>query len=127
MTMMTEEEIKNFFNGEKKEDGIKRVRFQPLCPEKGLERLKMGLNYLDDVNITILAELGQATMKAREILGLEVGSVIELERLAGEPVDIYINNQRFGCGEILVMNDNFAVRVMNVKRPVSVLRELELK
>jgi len=117
--MMTEEEIKEFLRGAGKDkDSIKKVRFKPLSPGKGLNRVKTSIRHLEDVRVTIIAELGQTTIKVREILALTEGSVIELDRPAGDAVEIYINDQKFGRGEVMVINDIFALRIIKVYPPL---------
>ncbi|MCL6639499.1 MAG: FliM/FliN family flagellar motor switch protein [Firmicutes bacterium] len=116
--MTTEGAKEQFLGGSR--DSVKKVRFQPLSPGKGMDGLKLGLAFLENVKVTIVAELGQATLKTREVLGLEEGSVIKLDKLAGEPINLYVNNQKFACGEVLVLNDMFAVRVTSVLVPGNV-------
>ena len=73
------------------------------------------VSMLNDVNLRVKIELGRTRMLVEEVLKLDVGSVVELERLAGDPVDVYVNERLIARGEVLVLNDNFCVRVSEVK------------
>lgn len=72
------------------------------------------LTTLYDLSLPISIELGRTTMKVQEVLHLGRGSVIELDRLAGEPVDIYVGDRRFAEGEVVVLGENFGVRITRV-------------
>ena len=72
------------------------------------------VSMLNDVSLRVKIELGRTRMLVEEVLKLDVGSVVELERLAGDPVDVYVNDRLIARGEVLVLNDNFCVRVSEV-------------
>lgn len=69
------------------------------------------LDLLGDVNLNVKIELGRTRMLVEDVLRLSSGSVVELDKLAGDPVDIYVNDRFVARGEVLVLNDNFCVRV----------------
>lgn len=69
---------------------------------------------LSDVNLRVKVQLGRTRMLVEEVLKLGEGSVVELDKLAGDPVDILINDRLIARGEVLVLNDNFCVRVSEV-------------
>ena len=69
------------------------------------------LDLLRDVELDLKIELGRTHMHLEEVLGLETGSVVALDKLAGDPVDVYVNGRLIARGEVLVLNDNFCVRV----------------
>ncbi len=69
------------------------------------------LEMLMDVPLKISVELGRSQMTLRQTLELVQGSVIELDRLAGDPVDVYVNDRIFAKGEVVVVDDKFAVRI----------------
>lgn len=85
-------------------------------PRTGLQAGPLDL--LDDVELDVTVELGRAEMYIEDVLKLGVGSVVELDKLAGDPVDIYVNAQLVARGEVLVLNDNFCVRVNDIVSPV---------
>lgn len=64
-----------------------------------------------DVAMRVTVELGRARMKLSQILELQSGSVIELDRLAGDPVDIFVNDHMVALGEVVVVEDKFGVRI----------------
>ena len=75
------------------------------------------LALLLDVNLDISVELGRSRMSIQELLGLGPGSVIELDKLAGEPLDILVNDRLIARGEAVVMNDKFGVRITDIVNP----------
>lgn len=81
------------------------------------------LQMLDDVELEVRIELGRAEMYIEDVLKLGVGSVVELDKLAGDPVDIFVNETLVARGEVLVLSDNFCVRINDI---VSSIPELEL-
>lgn len=72
---------------------------------------KCSLDLLSDVDLDLKIELGRTKMQLEEVLKLRRGSVVTLDKLAGDPVDIYVNGRMVARGEVLVLNDNFCVRV----------------
>ncbi|MDA7951165.1 MAG: flagellar motor switch protein FliN [Pirellulaceae bacterium] len=72
---------------------------------------KATLELLRDVELDLQIELGRTHMELEDVLQLRKGSVVPLEKLAGDPVDIYVNGRLVARGEVLVLNDNFCVRV----------------
>ncbi|MGP1271906.1 MAG: flagellar motor switch protein FliN [Phycisphaerales bacterium] len=73
-----------------------------------------GLDLLSDVNVHVTIELGRTRMLVEDVLRLSEGSVVELDKLAGDPVDVYVNERLVARGEVLVLNDNFCVRVNEI-------------
>lgn len=69
------------------------------------------INMLLDVNVPIGVQLGQTKMTIRELLNLKKGSVVRLNRMAGEPVDVYISKKMLAKGEITVVDDKLSVRI----------------
>jgi flagellar motor switch protein FliN/FliY len=75
------------------------------------------IDLLRDVEVEMTAELGSARMQIKHILGLRPGSVIELDRLAGEPVDLTINKTLIARGEVVVVDEKFAIRIVEIVSP----------
>ena len=69
------------------------------------------MDLLSDVELDLRIELGRTQMKLEDVLHLRGGSVVALDKLAGDPVDVYVNGRLIAHGEVLVMNDNFCIRV----------------
>jgi flagellar motor switch protein FliN/FliY len=72
---------------------------------------RASLELLRDVELDLKIELGRTHMYLEDVLKLRKGSVVTLDKLAGDPVDIYVNGRHVARGEVLVLNDNFCVRV----------------
>lgn len=86
-------------------------------PEIGKE---MGL--VLDIELPISIELGRTTMLIRDIIRLAPGSIVELDKLSGEPVDLYVNGRLFARGEVVVVDENFAVRLTEIISPHEIAR-----
>lgn len=84
--------------------------------------LVKGYDDILDISVDFIAELGTNTMSIREILGLEKGSVIDLEKPAGESVELYINGRIFGKGEVMVYEKNLAIRINEILDSKSVIQ-----
>jgi flagellar motor switch protein FliN/FliY len=75
------------------------------------------LSMLLDLTLPVSIELGRTAMMVQEILRLGRGSVIQLERLAGEPIDIYVGSRRFAEGEVVVLGEHFGIRITRIVSP----------
>ncbi len=73
-----------------------------------------GLDMLGDVDLHVSVELGRTEMLVEDILRLSEGSVVELDKLAGDPVDVFVNQRLVARGEVLVLNDNFCIRISEI-------------
>lgn len=91
-----------------------RVELEPLTPTAAAPSVQSGLEFLSDVDVELRVELGSARLNVQEILKLGTGSVVGLENLVGDPVCVYVNDRLLARGEVLVVNDNFAVRITEV-------------
>lgn len=127
--MMTEKEIEAFL-GEldggaptREEAAVKKVRFPPLNSFQKDRAIKTGLGHIEDVKVVISAELGEMTMKFREVLNLDVGSVLDLNKSAGDSINVYVNEKKAALGEIIIVNDSFAVRLNTMIPPKTLKRE----
>ena len=72
------------------------------------------ISLLLDLTLPISIELGRTSMTVQEVLRLGRGSVIQLDRLAGEPIDIYVGDRRFAEGEVVVLGEHFGVRITRI-------------
>src|SRR5258706_8314091 len=82
-----------------------------------LDRDKLELALLFDVSLQVSVELGRTRMTVESLLRLRQGSVVELNRVAGEPLDIYVNNKLMARGEAVVVKEKFGVRITDVMSP----------
>ncbi len=80
----------------------------------GAPKSAEGIDLLGDVNLQVKIELGRTRMLVEDVLRLSEGSVVELDKLAGDPVDVYVNDRPVARGEVLVLNDNFCVRISEI-------------
>ena len=72
------------------------------------------LDFLKDLQLNVYIELGRTKMEIKDILELERGYVIELEKLASEPVDVFVNNKKIAEGEVVVIDKHFGIRITNL-------------
>jgi flagellar motor switch protein FliN/FliY len=75
------------------------------------------LELLMDVPLDVSVELGRTRMSIQDLLNLSPGSVVELDKVAGEPLDVLINNRLIARGEAVVVNDKFGVRITDIVSP----------
>jgi flagellar motor switch protein FliN len=82
---------------------------------------EVAISMLMDLSLPVSIELGRTSMTVQEILRLGRGSVVQLDRLAGEPIDIYVGDRRFAEGEVVVLGEQFGVRITRIvsTRPVT--------
>jgi flagellar motor switch protein FliN len=97
---------------------VQPVQFKPLGPEPSGGK-SSGIDLIKDVPLHVSVELGRASLTVREILALGVGSVVELDRLAGEPVDVLVNDRLIARGEVVIVDESFGVRITEVLREAS--------
>ncbi|WP_214881553.1 MULTISPECIES: flagellar motor switch phosphatase FliY [unclassified Exiguobacterium] len=99
------------------EVAVSQAEFMPLQSSASQDAAPANLGLLYDVPLNVTVELGRTKKSVREVLELSQGSIIELDKLAGEPVDIYVNQQRMARGEVVVIEENFGVRVTEIIQP----------
>src|SRR5918911_327372 len=90
------------------------VQFLPLTPASPTTETGHGIELLLDVALEVSVELGRAHMSIGEILALRSGSVVELDKLAGEPVDVSVNGTLVARGEVVIVDEKFGVRITEV-------------
>jgi flagellar motor switch protein FliN/FliY len=94
---------------------IARAQFNDLGPNAGGGAgQEMNLNLILDVAVTLALEVGRAKMSVRDLLQLAPGAIVELDRLAGEPLDVLVNGVRIARGEVVVVDDKFGIRLTDV-------------
>ncbi|MCH8315111.1 MAG: flagellar motor switch protein FliN [Planctomycetes bacterium] len=86
-------------------------------PEQDPEQAAATLGLLHDVELNVKIELGRTRMYVEDVLRLNENSVIELDKAAGDPVDIFVNDRHVARGEVLVLNENFCVRISEIIQP----------
>ncbi len=82
------------------------------------------IEFLLDIPLEVTVKLGQSRMIIKDLLSLNQGSVIELDKLAGEPMDIFVNDKMIARGEVVVVNEKFGVRLTDILSPAERLKKL---
>ncbi len=100
-----------------------KAEFQQLSAPAGQVDTK-NIDLLMDINLPISIELGRTKMSVADILGMGPGSVVELNKLAGEPVDVLVNYKIVAKGEVVVIDENFGVRITQLLTPEERLKLL---
>lgn len=99
-------------------------------PDFGKEVMESGnippnLNLIMDISLQLSVEIGRTNKKIKEVLKLTNGSIVELDKLAGEPVDILINDKLLAKGEVIIIDENFGVRVTEIVSPSERIKNLK--
>ena len=94
-----------------------RARFAPLVEEPAVSTVPANIDLLMDVSLKLSVELGRATLSVRDTLNMAPGYVIELDKLAGDPVDVLVNGRLIARGEVVVVDDQFGVRITEIVSP----------
>lgn len=89
-----------------------------------LKKFELNLDSLLDIPVELSVEIGRTKMAIGELLSLSKGSIIELNKVAGEPVDIYVNGKLLGKGEMVVVNERLGVRIMDIVTPKERVQKL---
>jgi flagellar motor switch protein FliN/FliY len=102
------------------------AQFQQLQPETGDGNSgDVKIDAILDVPITISMEIGRARINIRNLLQLNQGSVVELDRLAGEPMDVLVNGTLIAQGEVVVVNEKFGIRLTDIVSPADRVKKLK--
>ena len=92
--------------------------------EKSEEQEARELDFILDIPLELSVELGKTKMLVNDLLQLGQGSIIELNKLAGEPLEVYINRKLIARGEVVVVNEKFGVRLTDVITPIDRVKSL---
>jgi flagellar motor switch protein FliN/FliY len=90
------------------------VADQPEVSAEDSIKNKINADVLQNIPVTISVEVGRASLKIRDLMRLTQGSVVELDRLAGEPLDLLVNNTLVAQGEVVLVNERYGVRLTSV-------------
>ena len=96
---------------------VQTTQFAPMTDAEGGFQAQGNIGMLVDLQLPISVELGRVNMLIKDILELGPGAVVELNKFSGEPVDIYVNNKKFAEGEVVVVDQNFGVRILALIGP----------
>ncbi len=107
-------------------DGIQRAAMAALQDEGGAEGDEnVNLDVILDIPVTLAMEIGRTKISIRHLLQLNQGSVVELDRLAGEPLDVLVNGTLIAHGEVVVVNERFGIRLTDVISPQERVKKLK--
>ena len=93
---------------------VHAVRFEPLQPPASGGAAPASIDMLMDVPLRVTVELGRTQMSVRQVLDLQNGAVVELDRMAGEAVDVLVNDKLMARGEVVVVDDKFGIRITEI-------------
>ncbi|MCL0083363.1 flagellar motor switch protein FliN [Thermodesulfovibrionales bacterium] len=91
---------------------------------KSPQIVRREIDFILDVSLELTVVIGSVKMLVRELLQLSQGSVIALDKLAGEPMDVYVNDRLIGRGEVVVVNEKFGIRLTDIMSPTERARQL---
>jgi len=106
------------------EQKTEEAGFEELKAEKKDSPTKKDIDFILDVPLELTVQLGMTKMLIRDLLQLGQGSVVELDKLAGEPMEILINNKLVARGEVVVVNEKFGVRLTDIVSPAERISQL---
>jgi flagellar motor switch protein FliN/FliY len=109
--------------GQQAAEAIREVQFDNLRDTGGSGQAR-SVEMLYDISLPVSVELGRTSLLVKDVLDLGPGSVVELNKLAGEPVDILVNGKLVARGEVVVVDENFGVRISNVCSPEERVKNL---
>jgi flagellar motor switch protein FliN/FliY len=104
-------------NSDPSAPGYAPAQFGELGADTAAPGGEVNLELILDVSVTLSLEVGRVRLPVRDLLRLSQGSILELDRLAGEPLDVLVNGIPIARGEVVVVNDNFGVRLTEVVSP----------
>jgi flagellar motor switch protein FliN len=96
---------------------IEEIELEQLFPYEADASSETDIGLLLEVPLSISVELGRTSLTIRELLALGQGSILQLDRHAGEPVDVLVNGKRLARGEVVVIDEDFGIRVTEVVAP----------
>jgi flagellar motor switch protein FliN/FliY len=107
------------------QDGAEAATFAQLQPDaRAGDQGDIKIDAILDVPITISMEIGRSRINIRNLLQLNQGSVVELDRLAGEPMDVLVNGTLIAQGEVVVVNEKFGIRLTDIVSPADRVKKL---
>ena len=105
-------------------DDFKQVEARRLSESPNAGSGDVKLDVILDIPVTIAMEIGRTKLSIRHLLQLNQGSVVELDRLAGEPMDVLVNGTLVAHGEVVVVNEKFGIRLTDVISPADRIKNL---
>jgi len=116
--MLSQRELDEFLGDfSEQKTTVKKVQFPALSAGAALPQARLPMDFVGDVMVEICAELGKATLTVREILNIKKDYLIELEKAAGDNVNLKVNGQEFAKGEVIIIGNNLGIRVDRIREP----------
>ena len=107
------------------EAAAKQVNFDEVSSSSVGSSSDVNMDVILDIPVTISMEVGRSKMNIRNLLQLNQGSVVELERMAGEPLDVMVNGTLIAHGEVVVVNEKFGIRLTDIISPAERVKKLK--
>ncbi|MBQ5917160.1 MAG: flagellar motor switch phosphatase FliY [Lachnospiraceae bacterium] len=107
-------QMMGFMNTPMQEVNVQTAQFQAFSPDLVAANQKENINLIMDVPLEVTVELGRTTKSIQDILEFAPGTIIELDKIAGEPIDVLVNGKYVARGEVVVIEENFGVRVTEI-------------
>lgn len=120
----------NYITNEQSDDNDEPVTIQPVkfssfdSNEQTYGEANKNLDLLLDIKLQLAVELGRCELPIKKVLELTRGSIIELDKVAGEPVELYANGKLVAHGEVVVIEDNFGLRITSITEPEERIKNL---
>lgn len=111
---------------EKALKGLEQLSEDIQVGDKALNKLRVqNLDFILDIPLRVTVELGKSKVVIKDLLQMAQGSVIELDKLAGEPLDVYINGKMIARGEVVTVGEKFGIRLTDIISPVERIESLK--
>ncbi len=104
--------------------GEQSAVFTEFSPKNTLNESKSDIDFILDIPVQLTVELGRTKIAIKNLLQLAQGSVVELDGLAGEPMDVLVNGYLIAQGEVVVVNDKFGIRLTDIITPAERIRKI---
>jgi flagellar motor switch protein FliN len=111
-------------NANANEVAAEAAALSDLTPDPGAGQGDINLDVVLDIPVTLSMEVGRSRISIRNLLQLNQGSVVELERATGEPLDVFVNGTLVAHGEVVVVNEKFGIRLTDVISPAERIKKL---
>ncbi len=96
---------------------VQQVSFGDINESRSIQGNGSNLDLLMDVSLDVSVEIGRTQKSVQEVLSLNIGSVIELNKLSGEPVDLLVNGKMIAKAEVVIIDENFGIRITEIVKP----------
>jgi len=115
----------NEMDGQADNGGPEKASFDSFERSEPAAQGDVNLDLIVDVPVTLSMEVGRTAISIRNLLQLNQGSVVELDRVAGEPLDVFVNGTLVAHGEVVVVNEKFGIRLTDVISPSERIKKLQ--